>query len=57
MLCWQLITTVELITSRRITADKKRIENGKGHDSDDSDRPKKKVAPKGKANGKSKGRA
>ena len=36
-------------------ADKKRAENGKGHDSDDSDRPKKKAAPK--ANGKSKGRA
>ena len=36
-------------------ADKKHAENGKGHDSDDSDRPKKKVAPK--ANGKSKGKA
>ncbi|KAI0086290.1 FACT complex subunit SPT16 [Irpex rosettiformis] len=36
-------------------ADKKRIETGRGHDSDDSDRPKKKAAPK--ANGKSKGRA
>jgi hypothetical protein len=39
------------------TADKKRAENpGKGYDSDDSDRPKKKAVPKGKANGKSKGR-
>lgn len=34
------------------TADKKRIETGKGHESDDSDRPKKKAAPKGKTNGK-----
>ncbi|KAI0807182.1 FACT complex subunit SPT16 [Fomes fomentarius] len=34
--------------------DKKRVETGRGHESDDSDRPKKKAAakPKGKANGK-----
>ncbi|THH01723.1 hypothetical protein EW026_g1029 [Hermanssonia centrifuga] len=38
-------------------ADKKRIETGKGHESEDSDRPKKKVAPKAKTNGKSKGKA
>ncbi|KAF7796890.1 hypothetical protein EIP86_008075 [Pleurotus ostreatoroseus] len=35
-------------------ADKKRVETGKGHETDDSDRPKKKAAPKGKANGKKK---
>lgn len=35
-------------------ADKKRVEVGKGDDSDDSDRPKKKTSVK--ANGKSKNR-
>lgn len=38
-------------------ADKKRVETGKGDESDDSDRPKKKAPAKGKTNGKSKGRA
>lgn len=39
-----------------LAADKKHAENGKSNDdSDDSDRPKKKAAPK--VNGKSKGKA
>ena len=40
----------EMLT--RSADDKKRAETGKGHESDDSDRPKKKAAPK--TNGASK---
>ncbi|KAH9946256.1 FACT complex subunit SPT16 [Epithele typhae] len=43
------------LEKRAAKEDKKRIENGRGHESDDSDRPKKKKAPvkaKGKTNGK-----
>ena len=49
---WTMVLTSPL-------ADKKRAENGKGHESDDSDRPKKKVPAKtnGKSKGKGKGKA
>lgn len=50
-----IVVTPRLMPMFLTSADKKRAENGKGHDSgddDDDDRPKKKSAPK--ANGKSK---
>ena len=42
-----------------VTEDKKRVETGRGHESDDSDRPKKKAPAKskGKTNGKTNGKA